>query len=252
VSDRPIRLGTALVTMVEPHRGHEVDYNRWYERDHFYAGCLIGPYCFAGRRFVATRELKALRYPTASPITPARDVGSFLAIYWILDGHHEEWNRWAVDQVNLLHQRGRMFAHRDHIHTLLYQFQWAARRDQNGVPAELALDHPYRGLVTVFGRRTAGADELRSSVEQRLGGTDLCLHFTALPLLADAPGDVPRADTDPSRFVQLWFLENDPRDSWTEGFERLADHLQPTAEVDWVAPFIPTVPGTDAYTDQLW
>ena len=50
----PIKLGSMLFTLVEPHRGHEVAYNRWYERDHFYAGCMIGPYQFAGKRFVAT------------------------------------------------------------------------------------------------------------------------------------------------------------------------------------------------------
>ena len=44
-----VRLGSALFTLVEPHRGHEVAYNRWYERDHFYAGCMIGPW-YRGRR----------------------------------------------------------------------------------------------------------------------------------------------------------------------------------------------------------
>ena len=53
----PVKLGSMLFTVVEPHRGHEVAYNRWYERDHFYAGCMVGPYNFAGRRFVATAEL---------------------------------------------------------------------------------------------------------------------------------------------------------------------------------------------------
>ena len=52
----PIKLGSMLLTLVEPHRGHEVAYNRWYERDHFYAGCMVGPYNFAGRRFVATAD----------------------------------------------------------------------------------------------------------------------------------------------------------------------------------------------------
>ncbi len=63
VTDDPIRIGTMLYTLVEPHRGHEVAYNRWYERDHFYAGCQIGAYNFAGARFVATAPLKELRYP---------------------------------------------------------------------------------------------------------------------------------------------------------------------------------------------
>ena len=49
----PIKLGSILFTMVEPHKGHEVEYNRWYERDHFYAGCMVGKWTFAGQRFAS-------------------------------------------------------------------------------------------------------------------------------------------------------------------------------------------------------
>jgi len=28
----PVKLGSMLFTLVEPRRGHEVAYNRWYER----------------------------------------------------------------------------------------------------------------------------------------------------------------------------------------------------------------------------
>src|SRR3954447_10592764 len=58
-----IRVGSTLLTLVEPHKGHEVAFNRWYERDHFYAGCLIGAGWFAGKRWVATKPLKDLRGP---------------------------------------------------------------------------------------------------------------------------------------------------------------------------------------------
>ena len=50
-----VRLGSMLFTLVEPHRGHEVAYNRWYERDHFYAGCMVGP--------VAVRRPALRRHP---------------------------------------------------------------------------------------------------------------------------------------------------------------------------------------------
>ena len=146
----PVKLGSMLLTLVEPHRGHEVAYNRWYERDHFYAGCMVGPYNFAGRRFVATADLKSLRAPDSSAITgePAR--GSYVSVYWVLDGYFDAWNKWALRQVNALHAAGRMFEERDHVHTLLYNFAWEHRRDPDGVPVEVALDHPYRGFVTVF------------------------------------------------------------------------------------------------------
>ncbi|HEX7460432.1 MAG TPA: hypothetical protein VF279_07360, partial [Acidimicrobiales bacterium] len=151
VTDDPIRIGTMLYTLVEPHRGHEVAYNRWYERDHFYAGCQIGAYNFAGARFVATADLKDRRYPEGEGALVADPtIGSYLGVYYVLDGHHDEWNRWAVDQVNVLHAAGRMFDHRDHIHTGLYRFEWEHRRDADGVPAELTLDHRFAGMASVF------------------------------------------------------------------------------------------------------
>ncbi len=45
VKDYPIKVGTFLFTMVEPHAGHEVAYNRWYEHDHFYAGAWSARTC---------------------------------------------------------------------------------------------------------------------------------------------------------------------------------------------------------------
>ncbi len=73
----------------------------------------------------------------------------------MLDGYFDVWNRWALRQVNALHAAGRMFQERDHVHTLLYNFEWEHRRDPDGVPVELALDHPYRGVVAVFVDRDA-------------------------------------------------------------------------------------------------
>ena len=62
-----VKLGSMLFTLVDPHRGFEVAYNRWYERDHYYAGCMIGPWLLAGSRWVAPRACKRLRLPSDSP-----------------------------------------------------------------------------------------------------------------------------------------------------------------------------------------
>src|SRR5579884_1685650 len=86
----PVKLGSMLFTLVDPHRGHEVAYNRWYERDHFYAGCMVGPWLFAGRRWVATRDLKDLRFPAEGSLIRPIESGSYLAVYWHLDGHRED------------------------------------------------------------------------------------------------------------------------------------------------------------------
>ena len=57
-----------LITMVEPDLGHEREYNRWYEDDHFFAGAVVGPGVLGGRRWVATRDLQLLRFPDNSPL----------------------------------------------------------------------------------------------------------------------------------------------------------------------------------------
>lgn len=258
-----IELGTLLFTMVEPHKGHEVEYNRWYEHDHFYSGCMVGADTFAGDRFVATRRLKDLRYPASSPMTPDPQVGSYLAIYWVLKGHHDEWNRWSVDNVLQLHKQGRMFAHRDHIHTVLYEHQWSEQSAAHSTSIELALDRNYAGLVVNVGELADGAtfDDLREWTQQWAAGAfgtewgpDLIGASRPLPLLDDAPADVPRVANADRRFVQLHFLDHDPAVGWAEGYAKWSAQLEASGIAThlWTAPFQQTLFGTDAFTDELW
>jgi len=258
-----IKLGSLLFTLVEPRRGHEVAYNRWYERDHFYAGCMIGPYQFAGKRFVATADLKELRDPDSSPITGTPHRGTYLGVYWVLDGYHDVWNRWAVDQVTALHKSGRMFAERDHVHTLLYRYAWERAREEYGLPSELALDHPSAGLVAIFTDRAPDVEAERFAEWQRdehlpsfLPGTAARLVVAAdpLPLLVDAPGDVPRSEADDRRQLTMWFLDEHPAAAWDDVVvaHRKALERSGLAQVVAALAFIPTIPGTDTYTDKLW
>ena len=261
VTDDPIRIGTLLYTLVEPHRGHQVAYNRWYERDHFYAGCQIGAYNF-------TAPNKALRLPAPGgdgpgPLVADPQTGSYLGLYYVLAGHHDEWNRWAVDQVNVLHAAGRMFEERDHIHTGLYHFEWEHRREEDGVPAELTLDHRFPGLVSVFVEPDAGVEPDRVGAWYRdeflpsvLPGSAVAtvLAFSPLPLLADAPGDVPRSGEVDRRVLLLFFVDQEPAGAWSTVFATQPERLAAAGlgSVLWASPFIGTVPGTDTYTDQLW
>ena len=114
-----VRAGSMLYTLVDPELGHEVAYNRWYERDHFYAGCMIGPWLFSGARFVATRDLKDLRIGEEPDLFGEHD-GSTLSIYWVIDGKMSEHFDWGSRQVRWLHDNDRMFPHREHVHTNLY------------------------------------------------------------------------------------------------------------------------------------
>lgn len=289
MNTHPVRVGSCLFTMVDPVRGHEVDYNRWYERDHFYAGCMVGPWLFAGRRWVATRDLKDLRFPAESPLAVPVDAGSYLAIYWVHEGRHDEHFAWSIDQVVGLYKSGRGFEHRVHAHTALLHEPRFHYRDDDPVPVELALDHPYRGLAVVAvdppgaaGSPDAGSADTGSadtgSPEPGGDGADeldACLRTEALPSLMDgsaiasmvswsyvtpASGATDRAPMDlgtppgpPERRVQLFFLEDDPAEVWP----RFRDYGAGLAaaglgEVVFAAGFRPTVVGTDTYTDRLW
>jgi hypothetical protein len=212
---------------------------------------------------VATADLKALRHPDPSVITGTPDRGSYLALYWVLEGYHDVWNRWAVDQVKALHRAGRMFAERDHVHTLLYRYAWESGRDPDGLPSELALDHPSAGVVAVFTDRNSsvGADELErwqrdTHLPSLLPGTAARLVLAAdpLPLLVDAPGDVPRSEADDRRQLTLWFLDRHPAEVWEDVVSAHVAALEKSGMAEVVAAlgFVPTIPGTDTYTDRLW
>ena len=168
-----IRLGSYLFTMIEPHPGHEVAYNRWYERDHFYAGCMIGPWLFSGARFVATRDLKDLRIGEEPDLFGEHD-GSTLSIYWVIDGKMSEHFDWGSRQVRWLHDNDRMFPHREHVHTNLYSHRSTVERDEDGTPVELALEHRYQTLVCAWIERhekelEAVASKVDPSSEEVIG-----------------------------------------------------------------------------------
>jgi hypothetical protein len=272
VDDYPVKVGSMLFTMVDPHRGHEVAYNRWYERDHFYAGCLIGPWLFAGGRWVATRALKDLRFPADSPFADPVDAGSYLSIYWVHEGHEAEHFAWATKQVRWLYANGRGFAERTHAHTALYSLVARHQRDGGGVPLELALDHGYDGLVVVVVEPVDGVT--REELVARLsadavpalfegdggGGVALGSTWRVMPMGGGQPDEAPRAPmalgTDggsADRVVQLLFLEGDPASSW-DRVRAYADRVAAggAGSVTFAAPFLATVVGTDTYADQLW
>jgi len=265
VDDYPIKIGTALFTMVDPHKGFENAYNRWYERDHFYAGCMIGPGQFAGKRWVATRELKDLRFPADSPFAKPVDAGSYLATYWHLKDWSEEDQAWGGKQVWWLYNNGRGFPERSHAHTGTYTYESAVYDEPDPVPVELALDHGYQGLGVVVTEPANGVshDELRQWVEAEASPTLLgdgvkCISsWSAVSMARPAGGQAPMSlGTDggaPDRLLQMCFLDTDPRAVW-EKFRAYAAAIDGggKGKVSFAAPFFATKPGTDLYVDQLW
>ncbi len=258
----PVRVGSMLFTIVDPARGREAEYNRWYERDHFYAGCMIGPWLFAGSRWVATRDLKALRFPEPSPLAqPTVKAGSFLAMYWVLEGHHDDWNQWGNKQAFWLYENDRGFHERTHVHTLLYTHDWVEYRDPDPVPLALALDHRYPGLVNVAVERNEGVSQ--EEFDEWFRGQYLpgfladspvasCSVWSGIPQ-GDAPMAIPRVENVDRLDLHLYFVEDQAAATW-DRFRKLAADIEATgkARVTLASPWLPTVVGTDTYCDQLW
>jgi hypothetical protein len=259
-----VKLGSILVSLLDPNPGEEVTFHRWYERDHFYSGCMVGANFFAGRRFVATRTLKDERLPKQGSMLDDVRAGSYLALYWILGGHHEETERWAVERVKALYKIDRMFTggRPMPVHAGFYLSRFAVSRDPDGVPPELALDHPYAGVgLTIWEAPSDDSvDAMFAALEERLlpesiatSGPSLCLGLSPVPLPEDSPAHVEIPDGFDRRILVVSFYPEDPAASmrsWTESV---------TAEMEKAglgklllsAPFIPTIPGTDRYADEL-
>jgi hypothetical protein len=259
-----VKVGRMLFTMVDPTRGYEVAYNRWYERDHFYAGCLVGPWLFAGRRWVATRPLKDLRFPAQSAFADPVDAGSYLSIYWVHAGHEDEHFAWARRQVFRLYGEGRGFSERTHAHTKLYDFAAAHYRHDDGVPIELALDHPYGGLVVLCSEPSAGSgyDLLAAAAGPHV--SSLLEEVPSMDIVSDwrfhvedgdftAPMALGAEGGTEDRLLQLCFVAGPPEDSWP-AVHRYADSLEASGAgtTTFAAPFVPTIVGTDTYCDELW
>lgn len=257
-----VALGSVLVSLLDPTPGQEAAFHRWYERDHFYAGVMAGPWFFAGRRFVATRELKDLRASEATPVWGDLRRGSYLTLYWILAGHHRAAERWSIEQVQRLIAQDRMLPGRRPVHAGFYRHRWSASRDADGVPAELALDHSYAGLALVMLER---APEAAAEVERWLregllprmlrgSPAALCLGLEPMPLPEEVPAYIPRPQGLERQALLLFFLEADPRACWKQVFEPLGPALAATgqARLALAAPFVPTIPGSDRYADELW
>ena len=264
VDDYPMKVGSMLLTLVDPHRGFESAYNRWYERDHYIAGCLIGPYNFAGSRWVATREMKDLRWGTTDVADPI-DAGSYVAIYWIEAGHHEDWDAWALKQVRELYGNGRGFSERAHVHTVTFDYVGTAYRDADPVPVELALDHHYDAIVGVWldGRDGVDAatlqDRLSGPLKEMLDGSsiEIASGWTPRPEFRNSRDSAPMSLGSPggqeNRLCQVFFVAGDVRESLPR-FRAYTDRLAADglADTALVAPFLRTNVGTDDYVDQLW
>ena len=264
-----VEIGQVMVAIAEPHREGLAEYHRWFESDHMYSSVLVGPGAFSANRYVATRALKALRTPRDGGVFEAVDTGSFTALYFIAQGCVEDHFAWSFPVQAELGRQGRNNPHRDLVLTWLCDYRGRVGRSVDSVPGEVALDHPYAGLVMTWVDRAAGVtleglwSELSTSqLPDLLAGSPidqvLCFSprdFPAPPAdVALTPGAVKANAYVGERLLLLFFLECAPEAVWSSHFEALGEGLvaRGLGELALAAPFLPALRGTRQHLDELW
>jgi 2-hydroxychromene-2-carboxylate isomerase len=261
VSDERVALGAAIFGLVEPHRGSEAAFNRWYERDHLVAAGAMAPWTMSTQRWVATRELKALRYPADGPIASPLSRGSYLSAIWIQADRFDDQQTWVAEQMKMLAAMDRNFDRRDVVTTTGYDYRGGAFRDPDGVPPEQALARHYPGIVLAWLERAADVSMpefeawlLEKELPGRIRGTPIAmaLAFAPKPKAPWWPKAAPEVPGIGQRLLVSCFTERDPRECWPV-FAGLGDALAVARKgrALLVAPFIPVVAGTDRYSDEL-
>jgi hypothetical protein len=252
-----VALGAALITMVEPHPGFELQYNRWYEDDHYYAGGLAMPWLFAGRRWVAPAGLRALRYPQQSPIAVPITTGRYITLYWVTEGRSDDQVAWSTAINHRLRADGRNFPQRDHVFTAFQDYVGPIYRDTDGPRDIHALDYPYHAMIMEVVDATDEVALLLNWLRQdyvpsiqRHSPLAQTLVFRAGVAAADAGfADVAGAPNPPNRITLLHFVDDDPLAHWDRHFAGHDELVRASklGELALCAPFFPTWPGSDRY-----
>jgi len=261
-TDTPrLELGHALITMIEPEPATIVEYNDWYEGDHSLAGVMTGPGAFSMRRFVATRDLKALRTPADSPVAQPLTDGSFIALYWFERDQIGPHCDWGFPETARLASAGRMRGDRRHLSTTYYDLVSASGRGAKPVPPELALANPAQGLIVIYTQASEDHEPSAATLRDALVadgskiGSVISFRPSLPPQVPQMPGaviDDPTVDDD-EVMVHCCFVDTVTDGDWpslVDQVNAVLANLPVTTLL--VAPFVPTVPGTDTYLDQLW
>lgn len=261
-------VGHALITLVEPHIGHESHYNRWYEDHHFFDGAMQMPWMFAGRRWVAPYFLQSLRYPVDTPVLANVTDGKYLGTYWITKDRLDDHRDWT-GATNARHRAiGHVVTERTTVYTTFNDSVGNAYRDA-GVPrARYALHDPAAGIVlqVVDAHAAEGRDELERWLREEYlpsrvneaGPVSMAMVFRVLQPVdyyhsAQNYNVLKNITNEDRRLTILWFLSEDPQQIWEKHFSREMENIADSGKgaTVLVAPFIPAKMGTTLYEDQL-
>ncbi|KAF2817537.1 uncharacterized protein BDZ99DRAFT_470526 [Mytilinidion resinicola] len=265
-----IGVGHALITLVEPHPGHERAYNRWYEDDHMFSGALYLPWLFSGRRWVATHDLQQLRFPRDHALFDPLSQGCYLSTYWITPGRIAEHKEWSFSVYNRLVAECRVNDHRDHVFTSFQDKSGTVYHSPSTPRDVFTLLDPSPGLVMeILDADDEAPDSsalrkwlldvhLPARVSVPHSPVDSAMVFATRPLEAMPPevlariGEIAGAANEPRRVTVLWFLKRDPREVW-EWVAGEEERVKAGGEgrVRFCAPFVPARMGTNEYDDQL-
>jgi len=191
--------------------------------------------------------LKDARWPQAdNGVATPWDAGSYVAIYFVEAGHHDDFFGWGSKQVRALYGGGRGFNERTHVHTILYDHVGASYRDDDPVPVELALDAAYDGIVLAWFDGDPGDADLT--------GTNIEIASTWVPTPGQerppgTPMDLGSGPGPAGRTLKLFFVRGDVDDA-LPAIRKFTDNA--AAPLVLAAPFFRTAVGTDKYVDQLW
>jgi hypothetical protein len=252
-------IGGALITMVQPNPGHEISYNRWYEDDHYYAGALAMPWMFAGRRWVAPPEYRAVRYPDDSAIAQPVTTGKYISSYWVTQDRVPDHMLWTIETNKRLRAEGRGYEGRTHVFTSFQDYLGATYRDAEGPRDIHSLDHPYVSLVVeVIDGNGTGTDvseldrwlveEYVPAVQAAAPAVGQTLRFHPRPT-PQTFKDVRDNDGNDQRITLLHLLDRDPLAEWGSTFADDGDRVAKggLGTLVFCGPFIPTVVGTNKY-----
>ena len=247
VDVRDVGLESVNFSFVEVHPGHEAAFNRWYERDHFYAGGVLGPGVISGRRWYSPKRLRDVRYVGDTCPFPDPTVGTNLATYFFTPpSGGDEFRDWVTPQLAELRQQGRMFAERTPVNIGFYTFDQVV--DLPGaidIEPHIALDRPFGAVIATFAAGGVGAPASGSVPD---GTFTLGCTWKPQPAIVAQPDLTPFA---PVRLL-LTFVRDapEPDAAALAAVATTAAHAA-GATAMWASAFLPVIPGSDGFVEEL-